>query len=216
MTLPNAPIDGFRFAQPILQHGAGRRSNSRTRGHRRTIYNTLNQYHVVMEVAPEYWQNSETLNNVFVSTSGGAASGTQTTNALAGTAPQRVSAMDAARADPPRPPWVRTLDVPQPPLPLPLRPRLDFGLRVRRHAYPADPACSGVHFRSVPRFASGFFPTRPHGASDCRLTTAAPACSCLRLAVATNKPREGLSPPIQCPCQAHLPARRANSNTLTS
>src|SRR5450755_1248061 len=52
-----------------------------------------------------------------------------------------------------------------PPLPLPLRPRLDFGLRVRRHAYPADPACSGVHFRSVPRFASGFFPTRPHGAS---------------------------------------------------
>jgi len=70
-----------------------------------------------------------------------------------------------ARADPHRPPWVRTLDVPQPPLPLPLRPRLDFGLRVRRHAYPADPACSGVHFRSVPRFASGFFPTRPHGAS---------------------------------------------------
>src|SRR5580658_4978011 len=110
----------------------------------------------------------------------------------------------AARADPPRPPWVRTLDVPQPPLPLPPRPRLDFGLRVRRHAHPDDPACSGVHFRSVPRFASGFFPTRPHGASDCRLTTAAPACSCLRLAVATNKPREGLSPPIQCPCQAHL------------
>jgi hypothetical protein len=119
-------------------------------------------------------------------------------------APQRVSAMDAARADPPRPPWVRTLDVPQPPLPLPLRPRLDFGLRVRRHAHPAGPACSGVHFRSVPRFASGFFPTRPRGANDCRLTTAAPACSCLRLAVATNPPREGLSPPIQCPCQAHL------------
>src|SRR5208283_2614541 len=30
------------------------------------------------------------------------------------------------------------------------------------------------------------------------------ACSCLWLAVATNSPREGLSPPIQCPCQAHL------------
>ena len=30
------------------------------------------------------------------------------------------------------------------------------------------------------------------------------ACSCLWLAVATNAPREGLSPPIQCPCQAHL------------
>src|SRR5882672_2580639 len=26
----------------------------------------------------------------------------------------------------------------------------------------------------------------------------------LQLAVATNAPREGLSPPIQCPCQAHL------------
>jgi len=70
-----------------------------------------------------------------------------------------------ARADPRRSPWVRTLDVPQPPPPLPPRPRLDFGHRVRRHAHPADPACSGVHFRSVPRFASGFFPTRPHGAS---------------------------------------------------
>src|SRR5450631_2261659 len=30
------------------------------------------------------------------------------------------------------------------------------------------------------------------------------ACGCLWLAVATNAPREGLSPPIQCPCQAHL------------
>jgi hypothetical protein len=70
-----------------------------------------------------------------------------------------------ARADPRRSPWVRTLDVPQPPLPLPPRPRLDFGHRVRRHAHPADPACSGVHSRSVPRFASGFFPTPPRGAS---------------------------------------------------
>jgi len=46
----------------------------------------------------------------------------------------------------------------------------------------------------------------PHTASRrqaWRLTTASSACSCLRLAVATNSPREGLSPPIQCPCQAH-------------
>src|SRR5271165_2076335 len=35
------------------------------------------------------------------------------------------------------------------------------------------------------------------------LTTATTACSCLWLAVATISPREGLSPPIQCPCQAH-------------
>jgi high affinity Mn2+ porin len=30
-----------------------------------------------------------------------------------------------------------------------------------------------------------------------------PACSCFQLAVVSNSPREGLSPPIQCPCQAH-------------
>jgi multidrug efflux pump len=50
-----------------------------------TIYNPLNQYHVVMEVAPEYWQSPEMLKEIYVSTSGGAASGTQRTNALTGT-----------------------------------------------------------------------------------------------------------------------------------
>jgi multidrug efflux pump len=50
-----------------------------------TIYNARNQYHVIMEVAPKYWQNAETLKDVFVSTSGGNATGTQTTNAVAGT-----------------------------------------------------------------------------------------------------------------------------------
>src|SRR5664280_1623684 len=42
---------------------------------------------------------------------------------------------------------------------------MDFGRRVRRHADPTGPACSGVYSHSVLRFASGFFPTRPHGAS---------------------------------------------------
>jgi multidrug efflux pump len=37
-----------------------------------TIYNPLNQYRVVMEAAPEFWQSPETLNNVYVSTPGGA------------------------------------------------------------------------------------------------------------------------------------------------
>ena len=50
-----------------------------------TIYNALNQYHVVMEVAPQYWQSPETLKDIYVSTSGGNASGTQSTNAPAGT-----------------------------------------------------------------------------------------------------------------------------------
>jgi multidrug efflux pump len=50
-----------------------------------TIYVARNQYHVIMEVAPEYWQNPETLKDVYVSTLGGPASGSQTTNAVAGT-----------------------------------------------------------------------------------------------------------------------------------
>jgi multidrug efflux pump len=37
-----------------------------------TIYSALNQYHVVMEAAPEYWQSSASLDNVYVSTSHGA------------------------------------------------------------------------------------------------------------------------------------------------
>jgi multidrug efflux pump len=43
------------------------------------------QYHVVMEVAPEFWQYPEILKSLYVSTSGGTASGTQLTQAVAGT-----------------------------------------------------------------------------------------------------------------------------------
>jgi multidrug efflux pump len=50
-----------------------------------TIYNDLNQYHVVMGVAPEFWQSPETLKDVYVSTSGGAVSGTAATGAVVGT-----------------------------------------------------------------------------------------------------------------------------------
>jgi multidrug efflux pump len=51
------------------------------------IYNPFSpqQYHVVMEVAPEFWQNPEILKELYVSTSGGAVSGTQATQAVAGT-----------------------------------------------------------------------------------------------------------------------------------
>jgi multidrug efflux pump len=48
-----------------------------------TIYNALNQYHVVMEVAPQYWQRPSMLKQIWISTSGGTASGSQT-SALAG------------------------------------------------------------------------------------------------------------------------------------
>src|SRR6202012_127722 len=50
-----------------------------------TIYSAQNQYHVVMEVAPRYWQSPDTLKDIYVSTAGGTASGTQTTNAGGGT-----------------------------------------------------------------------------------------------------------------------------------
>jgi multidrug efflux pump len=50
-----------------------------------TIYVARNQYHVIMEVAPRYWQNPETLKDVFISTSGGSVGGSQATNAVAGT-----------------------------------------------------------------------------------------------------------------------------------
>jgi multidrug efflux pump len=52
-----------------------------------TIYNPYSpqQYHVVMEVAPEFWQNPEILNDLYVSTAGGAPTGTQLTQAVAGT-----------------------------------------------------------------------------------------------------------------------------------
>jgi multidrug efflux pump len=47
-----------------------------------TIYKAQNQYHVVLEVAPQFWQNPAALRDVYVSTSGGSASGTASTNAL--------------------------------------------------------------------------------------------------------------------------------------
>ena len=50
-----------------------------------TIYSARNQYHVIMEVAPQYWQRPETLKDIFVSTSGGSVGGTQSTQAVAGT-----------------------------------------------------------------------------------------------------------------------------------
>jgi multidrug efflux pump len=50
-----------------------------------TIYVARNQYHVIMEVAQQHLQNPQTLKDVYVSTVGGPATGSQTTNAVAGT-----------------------------------------------------------------------------------------------------------------------------------
>ena len=71
-----------------------------------TIYNDMNQYHVVMEVDPSFWQNPETLKEIWVSTSGGALSGTQTTAAGVGSftasTPLPRSACEQRRQLPPR------------------------------------------------------------------------------------------------------------------
>jgi len=65
-----------------------------------TIYVAKNQYHVIMEVAPRFWQNPEVLKDVFISTSGASVGGSQSTNAVAGTvvAPGTSSATNAANA----------------------------------------------------------------------------------------------------------------------
>jgi multidrug efflux pump len=63
-----------------------------------TIYNALNQYHVVMEVAPQYWQSPETLQNLWISTAGGTVSGTQSTNAVAGTVTSTQTASNTTAA----------------------------------------------------------------------------------------------------------------------
>jgi multidrug efflux pump len=50
------------------------------------IYNPLNQYRVVMEAAPQFWQRPGILDQIWVSASGGQPSGSQTTALSAGAA----------------------------------------------------------------------------------------------------------------------------------
>jgi multidrug efflux pump len=65
-----------------------------------TIYNPYSpqQYHVVMEISPEYLQNPAILRDMYVSTSGGTVSGTQATQAVAGTAVLSKATSTAAAA----------------------------------------------------------------------------------------------------------------------
>jgi multidrug efflux pump len=61
-----------------------------------TIYNALNQYHVVMEVSPEFWENPDSLKDIYVSTSGGAISGAQATAGVVTSAPPSQTPKTAA------------------------------------------------------------------------------------------------------------------------
>ena len=59
------------------------------------IYSAINQYHVVMEIDPRYTRTPSSLNDIYISTSGGGASGTATSNLPAAT----VTAAASAGAD---------------------------------------------------------------------------------------------------------------------
>jgi multidrug efflux pump len=65
-----------------------------------TIYDAVNQYHVVLEAAPEFWQHPAMLDQLYVSTGGSAPSGSQLSKAIAstaaGSASRRVSLHQAA------------------------------------------------------------------------------------------------------------------------
>ena len=63
-----------------------------------TIYDPSNQYHVVMEVAPEYWQSPKMLEQVYISTAPVNASGTQVTNAPTGNVLASTTGLPAAAA----------------------------------------------------------------------------------------------------------------------
>jgi multidrug efflux pump len=65
--IDNALYDAFGQRQVSIIHGA------------------FNQYPVIMELAPEYWQSPEALNDLYVSTVAGGVSGTGATNAVVGT-----------------------------------------------------------------------------------------------------------------------------------
>jgi multidrug efflux pump len=65
-----------------------------------TLYESLNQYHVVMEAAPKYWQDPSSLDLIYVSTSGGTASGTETTALSPGTITVTAAAARSATAAP--------------------------------------------------------------------------------------------------------------------
>ncbi|MGF6373233.1 multidrug efflux pump [Paraburkholderia sp. RAU6.4a] len=82
LTINRATAARYGFApnqiDNVLYDAFGQRTVS-------TIYNPLNQYFVVMEVAPEYWQYPETLNRIYLSTSAGNPTGTAATQMPHGT-----------------------------------------------------------------------------------------------------------------------------------
>jgi multidrug efflux pump len=73
VTINRATAARYGFApnqvDSVLYDAFGQRTVS-------TIYNPLNQYFVVMEVAPDYWKYPQALNQIYLSTAAGNATGT--------------------------------------------------------------------------------------------------------------------------------------------
>ncbi|MGF6571288.1 multidrug efflux pump [Paraburkholderia fungorum] len=82
VTINRATAARYGFApnqvDSVLYDAFGQRTVS-------TIYNPLNQYFVVMEVAPDYWQYPQMLNQIYMSTAAGNATGTAGTQMPSGT-----------------------------------------------------------------------------------------------------------------------------------
>ena len=79
-----------------------------------TIYNPLSQYHVVMELAPKYWQDPEMLKQIYISTSGGTASGSASTQSTT-TSGTTTTASTPRRDRPARADHRRAAPTPPPP-----------------------------------------------------------------------------------------------------
>ena len=62
------------------------------------IYSAINQYHVVMEIDPRYTQYPASLNDIYIATSGGGASGTALSNSPAGTVAAAATTKTSFRA----------------------------------------------------------------------------------------------------------------------
>ena len=60
------------------------------------IYSAINQYHVVMEIDPRYTRDPKSLNDIYISTSGGGASGTASSNLPGGTVTAPANAVSAS------------------------------------------------------------------------------------------------------------------------
>ena len=82
VTINRATAARYGFApnqvDSVLYDAFGQRTVS-------TIYNPYNQYFVVMEAAPKYWQYPQSLDRIFLSTTAGNVAGTQQTQMPGGT-----------------------------------------------------------------------------------------------------------------------------------